>query len=353
MLKNIKILVVDDSAVYRKILSNILETFSIVENVDTASDGLEAIDKLNQKEYDLITLDVLMPKMNGIDTLREIQKLRPETPTIMISSYTTHSAIYTIKAMKIGAVDFITKPDDNKVKSTEKFLHRELQNKIIGALYRKIDNKYLYDYEETYTVTEDHVQVEDAVNNEIISIGASTAGISALQYIIKNINAKTTKPIVIVQHMPEYFEGPLLDELKQNSKLDIQIPENTSELKPSTIYIAPGDAHLKVSKTGTILTCTIDPLSNMVSGFKPSIDVLFYSVALAAGKNSTAIILSGTGTDGVKGLKAIQKAGGKTIAQSPDSSRVPGIIIESMREKAINHIVPLKDIPKIIDSNAS
>jgi two-component system chemotaxis response regulator CheB len=182
----------------------------------------------------------------------------------------------------------------------------------------------------------------------MIAIGASTGGISSLEYILKHLGDNIKVPLLIVQHVPKYFMEPLLTYLSKSTKLNVQIPQHGLRIEPGNVYVAPAGAHFKVHKTGNIFTPFIDILGEPVAGFKPSIDSLFYSVAISAGGSSVAVILSGMGIDGVKGIKAIHKAGGLTIAQSPESSRVPGIILSALREKAINKIVPLSGIPTIL-----
>ncbi len=350
MRKSSKILIVEDSTFYTRILKKTLAGFNIFKSIDSVTDGDDALRMHKTEKYDLITLDVMMPGKNGIETLMEIRKFDKQTPVIMISSYTTHSAMYTIRALQNGATDFITKPSSPDILKNVESLERELKTKIVDALHIQT----LKESPGLQTCNEPaEKKSEHSGKYGVIAIGASTGGINSLTYLLKTIQDSIKIPIVVVQHVPKFFMEPLLTHLRNSTSLDVRVPVHGQRLAPETVYIAPAGSHFKIHKVNESLVTYVDFLGEAVGGYKPSIDNMFYSLAISSGKEVISILLSGMGVDGVKGTKAIFKAGGMTIAQSPDSSVVPGIIIAALRAKAIRKIVPLQSMPGFLISETS
>ena len=334
----IKVLVVDDSAFMRKVLSDIIEAEKSLTVVGTATDGRDALSKISLLNPDVVTLDVEMPVMDGINCLKEIMK-RFSKPVIMISSGTSYGADLTIKSLDEGAVDFIAKPknifDIKNEKARNEIIEKITVAYNIGQKSSKLKSKPLSD---------------KAVkrNNElkyIIAIGCSTGGPKALQSIIPFLPENLPAAVLIVQHMPPGFTNTLAERLDAKSKVVVKEATNKEKLVAGHCYIAPGDFHMlfEVIGNGDILI-NLDK-SPSVSGHRPSVDVMMNSLSDTGFKNIIGVILTGMGADGscgVKKLKEINK--GYIIAQDEESSVVYGMPKMAFLTGAVDKVVSLSKI---------
>ncbi|QNU68407.1 chemotaxis response regulator protein-glutamate methylesterase [Ruminiclostridium herbifermentans] len=334
----IKVLVVDDSAFMRKVLSDIIESDISLTVIGTATDGKDALNKIDLLNPDVITLDVEMPVMDGINCLKEIMNKSPK-PVIMISSGTSYGAELTIKALDEGAVDFIAKPKNIFDIKNEK-VRNEIIEKITvahnyGKKNYKIHNSYI----------SDKAVKSNATLKYIIAIGCSTGGPKALQSIIPYLPENLPAAVLVVQHMPPGFTNTLAERLDAKSKVVVREATNKEKLLAGHVYIAPGDYHmlLETSANGDILI-NLDK-SPPVGGHRPSVDVMMTSLSDTGFKNIIGVILTGMGSDGsigVKKLKEINK--GFIIAQDEESCVVYGMPKMAFQTGAVDKVVSLSKI---------
>jgi two-component system, chemotaxis family, protein-glutamate methylesterase/glutaminase len=333
-MKPIRILVVDDSVVIRKLLTDTLSGDSALEVVGTASDGRIALTKLSELKPDLITLDIEMPVMNGLETLAVIRKLHPKLPVIMFSTLTEHGAAATLEALSLGASDYASKPSsaENFATAVER-IRAELISKI-KALCSAVPIKI-----PAFVVTTGPAVKTGPRTNpriEIVAIGTSTGGPNALAEVLPHIPRDFPVPIVIVQHMPPIFTRMLAERLA--SKAMIPIEEGTAGvvLSSAHAWIAPGNFHMQVIRTGLRSSLSLNQAAPENS-CRPAVDVLFRSVAKAYGSNVLGVVMTGMGSDGVRGAREIREAGGSVIIQDEPSSVIwgmPGLVHASGLEDA-------------------
>jgi two-component system, chemotaxis family, protein-glutamate methylesterase/glutaminase len=348
-LKKIKVLVVDDSAFMRKLISDFLSSEPKIDVVGTARNGQDALAKLKQLNPDVITMDVEMPVMNGLEALKAIMQEQP-TPVIMLSSTTTEGAENTIQAMTYGAFDFIAKPsgaislDLHIVKDEliSKVIHASRGNvkgllqstkkiEITGDIYSKIE------------LTNKHVTWKNS-SKKILCIGTSTGGPRALQKVLTGLPGNIDVPIFIVQHMPSGFTKSLADRLNSLCDITVKEAEHGEVIRKGVAYIAPGGYHLKVKRIGTSLAIDIE-LSEVRNGHRPSVDVMFESISELHEYVKIAVIMTGMGSDGSKGLKQLKESGQVIgIAESEESSIVFGMPKAAIATNHIDNVVPLDNI---------
>ncbi len=347
--KKIKVLVVDDSALVRKIFSDIITEAPTLDLVGIAQNGVIALRKIEEFRPDIVTLDVEMPKLDGFGVLKEMIAKGLQSRVIMVSGVTKEGAESTLKALEMGALDFIAKPSGRM--SDLKILSDLLLAKIhaiahidMTQITRAIHKPY-----ETSENKKLKSGGSGGVPERIIAIGTSTGGPQALKDVFHDEALPEDSAYLVVQHMPAEFTSPFSERLNQISKLTVKEAEQDEKIVSGWVYVAPGHSHLeiiyrqrqpyvKLSQTGK------------VSGHQPSIDVLFMSVAKHCGKDAVAVIMTGMGRDGSKGIKAIKEMGGYTIAQDKESSIVFGMNREAISLGAIKDVVPLKEIPSAIQS---
>lgn len=321
MTERIRVLVVDDSALMRKLIPTILERDPSIEVVGTAMDGSFALKKIEEFRPDVITLDLEMPRMDGIETLRTIMRRAP-VPAIVFSTHSKEGAYATLKALALGAVDFVTKPKDaaaghldaiavqliDKIKVAKRVVGRKLPPAVVP-----LD-----------PVKQKKREQAQLPANRIIAIGISTGGPNALQYVLSQIPADFSASIVIVQHMPEGFTDMFARRLDECSAITVREARSGDLLLAGRALICPGNRHIMVRRMprGDIAVLS-DNLP--VNGHRPSADVLFHAVAQEFGPASVGVIMTGMGEDGAEGLGAIKTAGGLTIAQSEDTCVVSGM----------------------------
>jgi len=355
MSDQIKVLVVDDSALVRKIITDLLESDPRIKVIGTAENGNSAIEMNRQLNPDVITLDIEMPVLDGLAALRKIIAEKPK-PVIMLSVYTRHGAEATFKALEYGAVDFVPKPVSNMSLWAEE-IGEQLRSKIksvhesyIGAGGMVIArgpaphddtraNKVSEKRERTFKKTD--------TSTKIVGIGTSTGGPAALMQIFREFPENFPSSILVVQHMPENFTKSFAERLNVISSLNVKEAEDNDIILPGCGYIAPGDKHIKIEEKKNKKIIRVSG-GEKVSGHRPSIDILFNSLASTTGGNAIGVIMTGMGRDGSSGISKIKAAGGRTIAQNEETSVVYGMNRVAIEQGGVDDIVPLSEISKKI-----
>lgn len=342
-MNKIKVLIVDDSAIVRDSLAKYLSNLNDIEVVGTAPDPFIARDKILKLNPDVVTLDIEMPKMDGLSFLEKLMRYYP-IPVIIVSSITKEDSNSVIKALELGAFDVVNKSNMYSVND----ILDEVANKIRNAYINKEEFlKNFIKVAQGYKITKKQTFTSDIkTTDKIIAIGASTGGTIAIEYILCNL-PKNLPPIVIVQHMPPVFTYQFAKRLNDLSNLDVKEAEDGEVIEIGKAYIAKGGYHLKVVRKGNITQLIFDD-SEKVFFQKPSVDVLFNSVAENYGKNSIAILLTGMGKDGSNGLLKIKEKGGYTIVQDEASSVVWGMPKAAIDLNAHIEILSLQEIPRKI-----
>jgi len=336
MPKKIKLLIVDDSMLIRAMFAEMLADEPDIEVVGTAIDPFDAREKIKQLNPDVITLDVEMPKMDGITFLEKIMALRP-MPVIMVSSLTAKGADITIRALEIGAADFLTKPAAQDEKNLLAMKH-DLVSKIKAATKQKLFSRS----EKSATESSEILKFTGNSFNKLIAIGASTGGVEALRDVLQVLPANLP-PIVITQHMPAGFTKSFAARLDKLCAANVHEAQHLQELQAGNIYIAAGDKHIEVrGVTGKWQIFVRD--GETVSGHKPSVDVLFSSVAENVGKRAIGVILTGMGHDGAAGLLKMREAGARTIGQNEATCVVYGMPKVAKNLGAVENELPLLKI---------
>jgi len=347
----VKVLVVDDSAFMRKAISMMLESDPDIKVVGMGHDGAEGVELVKKLKPDIVTLDIEMPRMDGLTALKHIMAESP-TLVMMVSSLTTDGASATLDALQLGAVDFIPKQlsfvalDIVKIKD-------ELLKKIkhIASNRQKLLRQYR---SQTKTIFTSSIDKKDRYKPpppslltctgrremNIVAIGASTGGPPALQAIIPRLPKNLPVPVMIVQHMPSTFTKSLADRLNSLSQISVKEAENGEQLDAGTVYIAPGSQHMTVSRSSSSYRVALsDEPSDTLH--KPAVDVMMYSVANVYTSKALGVILTGMGHDGLEGLKALKLRGGKVLAQNEESCVVYGMprsVVENNLADKVVHI---------------
>lgn len=341
----VRVLVIDDSAFMRKMITDLLSSDQQINVIGSARNGEDGLRKMKELSPDVITLDVEMPVMDGITTLNHIMDISP-IPVIMLSSLTSEGSFKTIQAISNGAVDFVEKPSGAISLDIEK-IKQELIRKVLAASKAKV-SKHLKKPDEN-TITSVNQSFAKEHPQTLIAIGTSTGGPRALQRVLTDLPNDFTTPIVIVQHMPPGFTKSLADRLNSLTQIHIKEAEHGEIIQKSTVYIAPGDFHLKVRKMGTSFAIELskEPERN---GHRPSVDVLLESFANIAKVNKIAVILTGMGNDGSKGLLALKDKDSNSfiIAEKEESSIVYGMPKAAVKTNTVNHIVHLHQVGETI-----
>ena len=333
-MRKIRVLIVEDSLLFRELLVQSLNADPGIEVVATARDPFEARDKIIEYKPDVMTLDVELPRMNGIEFL---QKLMPQypLPVVVISSLSEK----VFDAMNAGAVDFVAKPANATKEQLQTFMKNELAVKIKVASIAKVGNWK----KPVIQASGEHLNGER--KDLIVAIGASTGGTEAISTVLKEFDYDIPG-VVIVQHMPAKFTEMYADRLNEKCRVQVKEAKNGDPVLPGQVLIAPGgDAHMSVVKKGDGYYVVIKE-AEKVNGHRPSVDVLFESVAKVAGKKAVGIILTGMGGDGAKGLKAMRDAGAKTIGQDESTCIVYGMPKVAYDIGAVEYQEKLPDIAK-------
>ena len=350
--RRIRVLIVDDSALVRRILSELLSADPELEVIGTATDAYMARDKIKQLNPDVITLDVEMPRMDGITFLRNLMKLRP-MPVVMVSSLTEHGAEVTLDALAVGAVDYLPKPKIDLAATLGDYAE-ELCAKVKAAAKARVrpynasagtsSNATVVapKYSADAVLPKISAPRQFRTTDRIIAIGASTGGTEAIKDVLVLLPADTPG-IVITQHIPKAFSTPFARRMDSCCQMTVYEAQDGQQILPGHVYIAPGDRHLLVVRDGARYVCRLDD-GPPVNRHKPSVDVLFRSVAQQVGRNAIGVILTGMGKDGAIGLKEMRDAGSPTIAQDEATSVVWGMPHEAVVLGAAVQVLGLHEI---------
>jgi two-component system chemotaxis response regulator CheB len=332
MTKPVRVLIVDDSAVIRQLLSMLLAADPEIEVVGTASDPYIARDRIKALNPDVITLDIEMPHMDGVTFLRKIMTLRP-MPVVMVSTLTQAGAEITLEALEIGAVDFIAKPTSD-VADAMAGLAAELQAKVKSAAHARVGVRRAPAPARLPRRDRPVCSAE-----KIIAVGASTGGVEALKTVLMDMPA-VCPPILITQHMPPRFTAAFAERLNRECPMMISEATHNEVVEPNHVYIAPGSHHLELVRSSGHYRCCLSDGST-VSGHRPSVDVLFRSVARIAGKAAVGVILTGMGKDGAEGLLELRASGAMTLGQDEASSLIYGMPRVAFERGAVMRQYPL------------
>lgn len=348
--KRIKVLIIDDSALIRKVLTEILHRDRYIEVVGTAPDPYIARDKIKQLNPDVLTLDVEMPKMDGISFLSNLMRLRP-MPVLMISSLTEKGADVTLQALELGAIDFISKPKldlEDGLKSYSEEIIEKIHTAANANVRPKIptDKKRIEKYSADAVLKVGKPRKHFKTTEKIISIGASTGGTEAIKEILSTLPADSPG-VVITQHIPESFSAPFAERMNRSSAMTVFEATNGQQILPGHVYIAPGNQHLIVERSGARYVCKLHD-GPPVNRHRPSVDVMFRSIAQNVGPNAIGILLTGMGCDGALGLKEMHDAGSSTIIQDEKTSVVWGMPGEAYRLGAADKIESIDNMTKRI-----
>lgn len=345
--RTIRVLVVDDSAVVRQTLSDILNSDAEIEVVATAADPYVAVEKLRSVKPDVITLDVEMPRMDGVTFLRKLMNQSP-IPVVICSSLVGGGSDTQIKALEYGAVDIIAKP----ASGTRQFLtdsRTRIIDAIKGAAQAKVTRLPALRAKPVAKLTADviipaaHNRAMSETTEKIVALGASTGGTEAIREVLESMPADCPA-IAIVQHMPEGFTRSFADRLNQLCRINVKEAEHGDTLLRGHALIAPGNRHMLIKRSGARYYVELKD-GPLVSRHRPSVNVLFRSAARYAGKNALGIILTGMGDDGADGLLEMREAGAMTFGQDEQTSVVYGMPKEAWVRGAVVHQLPLMDIP--------
>ena len=347
MSERVRVLVVDDSALMRKLIPTILERDPSIEVIGTAMDGAFALKKIEELHPDVITLDLEMPRMDGIETLRLIMRRAP-MPVIVFSTHSKEGAYSTFKALALGAIDFVAKPRDAAAGHLDA-IAVELIEKIKVA--KRASGRKIHANIAVETQPPQKKSSRATLPpSRIVAIGISTGGPNALQYVLSQIPADFSASILIVQHMPEGFTEMFARRLDECCALDIQEARSGDLLLAGRVLICPGNRHIMVRRMprGDMAVLSDGP---PVNGHRPSADVLFHSVAREFALTSVGVLMTGMGDDGAEGLGAIKAAGGMTVAQSEDTCVVSGMPRAAILKGYANKIVPLESLSAFLVSH--
>lgn len=336
----IKVLIVDDSAVVRKILSDELTKYKDIEIIGTAADPYVARDKIIKLQPDVITLDLEMPRMDGLSFLSKLMKHYP-IPVVVLSSLTPKNSEMALRALELGAVEVLAKPGTAYSTSN---ISQNLVRAIRTAAVAKIQR-----YAEKTQSLQTQVASNSFLTNttlKVIAIGASTGGTKAIEVVLGAMPI-SSPGTVIVQHMPENFTTSFSKRLNELCPMEVREAKDNDSVVPGVALIAPGNHHMLLYRSGGNYIVKIKD-GPRVHYQRPSVDVLFDSVAASAGKNAVGVILTGMGADGAKGLLAMKKSGAHTIAQNEETCVVFGMPKEAIKAGAVNKVVGLTDVPMSI-----
>ncbi|MCH8842361.1 MAG: chemotaxis-specific protein-glutamate methyltransferase CheB [SAR324 cluster bacterium] len=350
MTQTLKVLVVDDSAVYRRLLQNIIGEIQHAEVVGTAPSGSVALQKIAQLRPHIVLQDIEMPEMSGIEVLEAVKEKFPEVAVVLVSGVNSRSADIVVEGLSKGAADFIPKPDSGTLRENTEHLKRELRNVLLAvrtAMYsRQVRQATLPKASPAASLPRPtpRLPVQITQKVEIVAVGVSTGGPKALDEIIPALPADFSVPIVIVQHMPPVFTSSLARALDDKSEVQVYEAADGQTIKAGCVYIAPGGIHLKLRRGQTngvpeLLARLED--SPPVNSCKPAVDILFQSVAEVTGGRTLAVVMTGMGQDGLNGVNLIKKEGGYCITQSEETCVVYGMPLAVDAANLSDESVPL------------
>ena len=336
----INVLIVDDSATARAVLSDILSSDAEIGTIETAPDAYVARDKMVKNRPDVVCLDVEMPRMDGITFLTKLMQYMP-VPVVMVSSLTQKGAQTTLDALSAGAIDFVPKPHSNIYEGSEE-IRKDLLEKVKTAARAQVIPR-------NKNVSPKPLQYKGSLSEttqKIVAIGASTGGTEALKEVLMQL-PRNSPGIIVVQHMPANFTGQFAKRLNSLCEVEVKEAKNGDTVGIGQVLLAPGDLHMVLRRSGHRYYVQLGS-GDKVSGHRPSVDVLFNSVSKAAGANAVGVILTGMGSDGAKGMLNMKNSGAKTIGQNQQSCVVYGMPKVAFELGGVERQVTLEKIPKAI-----
>ncbi len=342
-MEKIKVLIVDDSPLIRNILTEILKSDPAIDVVGSAADPYIARDKIKKLNPDVLTLDIEMPRMNGIQFLSNLMRLHP-MPVVMVSTLTEKGADITFKALELGAVDFVTKPTvdvshqlslyaDELIEKVKTAAVARLQSRVNRASDVAVDNS---------VSAKCRSDLSNRAVDGMIAIGASTGGTEAIKEVLQRFPADTP-PVVITQHIPEAFSAPFAYRMNRESAMEVCEAKDGQRILHGHVYIAPGDRHLLIEAGADGYICKLSDAPK-VNRHRPAVDVMFRSIVQNVTVDTVGVILTGMGADGASGLKEMHDAGSYTVAQNEQSSVVWGMPGASVKLVGVDSILPLHKI---------
>jgi two-component system, chemotaxis family, protein-glutamate methylesterase/glutaminase len=351
----VRAVVTDDTALYRRTIADILKSIPDVEVIGSAYDGEDCLDLVQRIQPDLITLDIQMPRRDGLSTLEELKRRKNPSEVVMVCSETVESADQTMKALRMGALDMILKPSGKDMAENRRSLESQLKQHVQTVRFRRLRRPTV----DTSAVASRSIRAESSSTNNsnrplsssgkprCVCIGVSTGGPQALGVLVGGLPANFPVPIFIVQHMPPVFTKSLADHLSKAGRLTATEAVDGETALPGRIYIAPGGKQMRVENKGTsfVIQVTNDP---PVGACKPSVDYLFESVNMCAGKDAVGVILTGMGNDGLAGCRRLHACGATIIAQSAETCVVYGMPRQVVENNLAHEILPLDQIAKRI-----
>lgn len=343
----IKVLVIDDSALIRQLLTKILDSDPEIEVVGTAPDPYVAREKIKKLNPDVLTLDVEMPRMDGVTFLRNLMRLRP-MPVVMVSTLTNDGADVTLRSLELGAVDYVSKPRLNVQEELQSYA-QEIIDKVktaARARVRGIEDPVPASRPVLMTSPRPTGPAHYKTTDMIIAIGASTGGTEAIKDVLCQL-PPSTPGIVITQHIPAAFSKPFSERLNNNTAMTVTQAVDGQQILSGHVYVAPGDRHLEVVRDGARFVCRLLDTAP-VNRHKPSVEVMFNSVARNVGRNALCVLLTGMGDDGADAMGVMKKAGAPTIAQDEASSVVWGMPGEAVKRGHADEVLPLHNIAERI-----
>ncbi len=358
----IRVLIVDDSALIRRVLSDLIGSSPDLEVTGTARDGMEAIQQVGRLKPDLVTLDVDMPGLSGLDTIPALLAVHP-VPIVMVSALTQDGAETTLTALERGAVDFIPKPDRNQIgqiRANRDLLVQKLRAAVRcrpplplspdkpGSSSSCLAARRELSHSQTTSTSAFRPAKLAGRTARCVVLGISTGGPQTLTRVLRML-VGPIPPLLIVQHMPPQFTKTLASRLDGVCPLDVQLAEDGQVIQPNTVRLAPGSHHLRLTGRPPRVRMRLDD-REPVQGHRPSIDVLFFSAALAYQSDVVGILMTGMGRDGVEGCKQILAAGGRTYGQDESTSVVYGMNRVAFVENALHDVFPVDALPSILES---
>ncbi len=354
-MNTLKVLIVDDTIVYRKIVGDVLKEIPEVEVVGVANNGKIALSKIKTLEPDLITLDIEMPEVNGIEVLEQLSQMQSPPTAIMLSTLTQQGSEMTIKALELGAFDFVPKPDQGSMAENLEKVKQAIvpiittlqkQKQTIDRIRSKVSPPPLISKPvKTSSKVKGYQKRNKKTCSEIIGIGISTGGPNALSAMIPTLPADLKAPVLIVQHMPPLFTKSLANSLNKKSKIEVVEAQNNDKIEPGKVYIAPGGKQMKIvagaDGISRKLKITDDP---PINSCKPSADYLFSSIAQHYVGRATGVIMTGMGSDGTEGLLQMKNTGSLIIAQDEATCTVYGMPKKPTESGITDVIAPLNKI---------
>ncbi len=346
--KKTRVLIVDDSAFMRKVLEEIIRTDPKMEVVGQAKDGREAITLAASLQPDVLTMDINMPRMDGLEATQNIMTQNPR-PIVIVSSESRQGAASTLRALELGAIDFVSKPS-NGIDLDMKKVSDELLRKLkMAAKVRVVRTAARHDAVKSPAFKTQAQSTKDSGNMDarfpLVVIAASTGGPATLMRLMPRFPKEFPAAVVLVQHMPATFTSQLSVQLAEVANMRVKEAEANETLSPGTFYVCPGSCHLRISLTGRL---KLDD-GPRISGYRPCADVTFESAAAYAGANLVGVVLTGMGSDGAQGVQAVKAGRGRVLAQDEASCVIYGMPAEAVRTGAVDQIVGIEEMYAAIE----